>query len=411
MSVYSGTLNLANGGTNSSTITVATNATLQISSFGGGSILNFTSDSALTNWGNLVLSGGTVNLAGSGFVAGTNIFSGATVNVTGTYPITTPVVMSAGTLTNSVPLVINGPLNWSGGTIQGIVQCQGGTLSGAYIYLQGGELINTGTLILTNAFLNDGTGSVISNEIGATVNITANANDQVTLNGYGGAATFYNAGLLNVSVGKNIAAIDDTFINTGSVTVNSGTLNLQNGGTNSTTITVATNATLEISSLLAAHLLLSPVALTLLNGGNFVLNGGTVNLAGMVLVAGTNIFSGATINVTGTYPITTPVVMSAGTLTNSVPLVINGPLNWSGGTILSVVQCNGGTLSGEPLLDGGQLINTGTLAWDNARPRGWGGFGGQQRARRDDQSHGQRQQSSHGWSLRGSRHILQCGPT
>jgi pimeloyl-ACP methyl ester carboxylesterase len=421
VSVNSGTLNLQNGGTNddNSTITVATNATLE---FSGPASSPFTcnSGSELTDGGNLLFSGGIVNLGGTVSVAGTNTFSSdvlglGIVHVTGYYPITTPLVisggtvnldgtgaltppvvtMSGGTLSNSVPLVINGPLNWSGGTIEGVVQCNGGTWSGNNLTLYGGELINAGTLSWTNARITDGTGSVISNAPGATINLTINS----TLNGQAttdstfppGPATFYNAGQLNVLAGANGASIADTFINTGTVSVNSGTLNLQSGGTNdnNSTITVAANATLKFGSEFSGPFTCNSGS-ELTGAGNLLFSGGIVNLGGTVSVSGTNTFTGngiSIVNVTGNYPITTPLVisggtvnldgtgaltppvvtMSGGTLSNSVPLVINGPLNWSGGTIQGVVQFNGGTWSGQNCnLDGGELINAGTLTWTNA---------------------------------------------
>ena len=278
-----------------------------------------------------------------------------------------------------------GALNWRGGTIQGVVQCNGGTVSGN-CFLDGGQLINTGTMAWDDALLYDGAGSVISNAPGATINLLANGQVTSLYASYEGTATFNNAGQLNVSAGPNGAILADTLINNGIVTVNSGTLNPENGGINNNTIDVATNALLQISG--GTFTCTSDSYLNVTN--NLLLSGGTVNLAGTVSVGGTNIFSGATVNVTGDYPITSPLfissgtanlngtgaltptilIMSDGTLSNTLPVLINGPLNWSGGQISGVLQCNGGMVTnsgGNLYLFGGQLINNnGTLAWDYA---------------------------------------------
>jgi hypothetical protein len=56
--------------------------------------------------------------------------------------------------------------------------------------------------------------------------------------------------------------------------------------------------------------------------------------------------------------------ISGGTFTGAGVLALTGQLNWTGGTIGGVVQFNGGSFSSSPLhLSGGQLINSGTLAW------------------------------------------------
>ena len=266
------------------------------------------------------------------------------------------VSISGGTLAGSGMLTLAGPLNWIGGTIKSVVQFNGGTFSGSYDYLDGGQLINLGTLAWNPlAVVYDGLGSVISNAPGATINITETGNDNITGNGYGPPQSFYNAGQLNVSAGSGSAIIADTF-------VNSGTLNLQGGGSNTSTILVtASTAGLHVS----IGTFTFNTGSTLTDAGNLILSGGTVNVAGTVSVAGTNTFSGATVNVTGSGAITPAVMtMSGGTLSGN-RVTVSGPLNWSGGTIKNVVQFNGGTFSGSGLLNGGQLINLGTLAWSS----------------------------------------------
>jgi hypothetical protein len=314
VSVNSGTLSLQKGGTNYNQITVATNAWLELrlAYLWDGSMVwcsyptfTCTSGSFLNDSGNLVFGGAwtngpyidagcgayTFNLGGTVTVAGATIVNGSyyptTVNVTGDYPLTnalaifgasalvaldgtgpltpTMVTMSGGTLTDNAPLV-TGYLNWSGGTIQGVVQCNGGTLSNT-CYLQGGQLVNTGTLAWAKATLEDGGGSVVSNAPGATINLTASG--VVTTHSYLGTATFYNSGQLNVSAGPSPASLADTVINTGTLSVNSGTL-------------------------APGAVYLQTAGLTLLNGGNInnslplLIQGGTLAGSGVISGSVTN---------------------------------------------------------------------------------------------------------------------------
>ena len=285
--------------------------------------------------------------------------------------------MTAGTLTGAGALILAGPFNWSGGTLSGTVQFNGGTFTGTD-FLNGGQLINTGTIAWNDANLYDGAGSVISNAFGGTINLTANSDG--TFNNFGPPQTFYNAGQLDVSAGPGAAQITDIFLNTGAVAINGGTLDLSGGGTNTSAITVAAATALQ----LGGSYTLSPAS-SVTGAGNAIFSSGTVTELGAYQVA-TNTFSGATVNFSGNYTInqaviisggtvnfnaggslTIPVLtMSGGTLSGTLPVPVNGPFTWSGGTIKEVVQFNGGTFTGTDFLNGGQLINTGTIAWNDA---------------------------------------------
>jgi hypothetical protein len=416
--IQSGIFSLAGGGTNEGTIEAATNAALEFAA--NTSPFTCTTGSLLTNQGSILFAGyATVNLAGTVSVAGSNIFGAdqgnPTVNVTGNYPMTTPLIISGatvnlngtgtlappslmilqnGTLSNAVPLT-TGTLTWSGGNIDGIVQCNGGTLTGVELLLDGGQLINTGTLDWDCEYILDGNNSAISNAPGATINITADSSNPVegseTVFGIGGAA-IYNAGQLNVNVsaGAVPCALGETFYNTGVVTLASGKLIFQNGGTNYGTIEVTDpRAVLEFGGGAEGPFTCASGSLVN-NQGNMLFTGYTnIDLEGAMIVEGTNVIGAdqgfPTVNVTGYYPILTPLILSngtanlsgtgallpsvlsivEGTLSNTVPLYA-GKLNWSGGWIAGgSVQCNGGTMTGQQVyLDGGQLINTGTLAWN-----------------------------------------------
>jgi len=370
--IDSGTLVVSGGGTNYNAIAVtAPNATLEFSTEGAVNGYTCASGSDISDEGNLWCNSGIINLAGTVNVGGTNTFgsAGAIVNVTGDYPMTSPVVisgatanlngtgaltpssltMSGGTLSNTVP-VVAGQLNWTGGWIEGVVQCNGGSLDGEEDVLNGGELINTGVLGWNVSAFLDGNNSIISNAPSATVNMTVNTKynySGATLDALGESqstgltpALFYNAGLVSVSAGTNLFIIDENFFNTGVLTVNSGRLDLGNGGTNLNLINVASNATLQISIypnyVDSMDFVLTYPTLAFGNGsqlnsaGNLLIGGPvfppqfpypygggayTVNLAGAVNLAGSGTFGlgesyPTTVNLTGYFSTANAITFS-----------------------------------------------------------------------------------------------------
>jgi len=375
VTISAGTMNFTGGGTNNSSISVtAASAALQ---FGNGVFTN-TSTSTISDAGSLILgSSGTVNLAGSVTVAVSNIITGSViVNLSGTL---TPsmITMSGGTFAGN-PVTMPGPLNWSGGTIKNVINCNGGTVSGSD-FLDGGQMNNVGTMTWNDPIILDGLGSIISNAPSGTINVTGSGS--LMQNEYGPPQTFYNAGQFNVSASGSPLTLSDTFVNSGSIAISAGTLSFQGGGINTSTISV----TAALAGLqFAAGTFTNTAASTISDVGNLIFSGGTANMAGAVTVGVSNIFNGAVANVTGNYPITTMLVISAGTaalngsaavtptamnlsggtVTGSV-VTVSGPLNWSGGTIRNVIKCNGGTFNGSDFLDGGQVINTGIMAWND----------------------------------------------
>src|SRR5208283_2829896 len=157
------------------------------------------------------------------------------------------------------------------------------------------------------------------------------------------------AGVLNVAVGANTNTIGVTFVNTGTVTVQSGTLSLTDGGTLAGLMTNASGTTLEFDNgtftVLAGFSATGPGALVINNGY-------------------------ATVNFNNPAGSTVPhLELIAGTLGGTGPVTINGPFTWSGGTINNT---GGVTLAGASSLDGvgnesmdlvGLLINAGALSW------------------------------------------------
>ena len=111
-----------------------------------------------------------------------------------------------------------------------MVEFNGGTFSGN-MDLYGGQLINNGTLTWTVNQMRTGNGSIINNLANGIINLTPNS---VVSADFGGTYVFNNAGQVTMT-GPGTARIDDTFNNSGTVSVQSGTLalsgsyNLTNG--------------------------------------------------------------------------------------------------------------------------------------------------------------------------------------
>lgn len=339
--------------TNSGTYTVTTssNASVNVLTLGGA-----------VGRQTLVLSGGN-------FILG----SISTGNAQGVFNIT------GGTLGGTGGLILAGPLNWSGGTITNLVQFNGGTFTNFLSGLNGGQIVNTGTLKWAAGNFYVGNGSVISNAPSGIINVTTTGGEL----SFGGTHTFNNAGHLNI-ITNATNDITDIFNNTGTVTINSnGALYLSGGGTESGPFTVAAGATNEFS------------------GGTFEVTGGA-SISG----AGTWINAGAAATFDSTSTLTTPIVnisggtvlfngtlnptllnisggtvlfnnsgslnpalvnLSGGILSGTNPVIVSGPFNWTGGDIVSnLVQFDGGTFSNGLSANRGQIVNTGILNWISA---------------------------------------------
>ena len=376
--VGSGTLALGGGGTSGAAFTVVASGGLNLS----GGTHDFIPGSVVSGLGNFTVSGGTANLAGTFAINGLTPFNGGTANFSGTnYTITSALVVSGGTVNFNgsglvaVPSVTvsagtlgggnsvadNGPLNWTGGTISGVVQCNGGSISGSgQKDLNGGRLVNAGLLaVTTTTLVRTYDGSVISNLVGGTIDLTVDGG--TTWPGYGGQPTVYNAGLFRKSGGTGTSALGDLLNSSGMVEVDTGTLSLGNGGVISGVGAVSNNAALNLPGSTTTF-----TASSLLTGSGVVMcNGATLNLSGACALTGTLVVNSGTANFNNATPASVGnLTFNGGTLGGSGWLVVSNPMSWTGGNLAGAVQCNGGSLSGsnEKDLAGGRLVNTGLLA-------------------------------------------------
>ena len=269
VNVQSGTLNLSGGGTDiGASYTGA--GTIQFS--GGTRTLDATSSIN----GNALFSGGTTTVNG-GVGTGLMTVTGGTATFNGTVT-TGALTQSSGLLNGTGILTISGLSTLSGGreSGSGTTIAQGGalfsttnfSLDGGRTLQLGGASTATGTSVQIN--LNGADPSTGLSDTGSgnlTIASGATFNDQTTASGLtiltsshgsgdtGATSVFNNFGTFTKSGSALTSTISTTFNNTGTVEVQTGTLDFSNAvtGTGAYTIgTVSNGATLEFDSSVAA---------------------------------------------------------------------------------------------------------------------------------------------------------------
>jgi hypothetical protein len=323
------------GGTDSAAITVTGGYTVTINDTesAGTLTLGASSGDGTVQTLNVSASTFTMNNASTGTAQGT-------LSVTG------------GTLAGTGALAIAGPLNWTGGAISSVVQFNGGSINGGLnLY---GALINSGTLDWSgNLYMY---GGVLTNL--GTINLASGT----SVSAESGSPVLNNDGQFNVS-GSGASPIDIPFNNYGTVSVETGTLELLDGGTESNSFTVASGASLELDS---GNTITFGSGATISGAGNFTISGGTADFLGSANVTSILNLAGGTLNFSGSVPIT-PVsaTITGGTEEGSQTLQItnSGGFTWTGGAVAGMVEFNGGSVNGGLNLFGA-LINSGTLDWN-----------------------------------------------
>jgi fibronectin-binding autotransporter adhesin len=246
-SVNDGTLTLNGGGTQSGSFAVPTvQGALE---FAGGTF-DFQSTSSIST-PNVVFSGGTAGINGTYNVTGSSTFSGATVtfnsgttvgnlgaavtvsggSVTfnaGQAITLTALLLSGGTLNGSDNLTVSGLFTWWGGTMSGTgtTTANGGiTIDGSGMTLAR-PLTNTGTALWTGPGDIAATAdAVFNNPLNAVFDIQNNQ----TFSGPSCIPVFNNAGIFRKEASYGITAIGLFFNNTGTVDIQTGTVNFSCG--------------------------------------------------------------------------------------------------------------------------------------------------------------------------------------
>jgi hypothetical protein len=143
-----------------------------------------------------------------------------------------------------------------------------------------------------------------------------------------------------------------SFNNSGAVDLQTGTLILSGGGTNSSSIDVPGGTALTLGGAFGAG-----GSSSITGAGQFSVISGTVTLGGLVNLSGSNTFSGGTANLTGNYICTNNTLTISGgaanftgnlICTNNTVIISGGTANFSGTGLISpaVVNLSSGTLDG-----------------------------------------------------------------
>ena len=411
VTVSSGRLELDGGGQQGGGFAVEPLATLQ---FGGGTH-TFIAGSSLSGAGTVEWAGGTTNFdtgrynvtGATAVLSGRHTFAAAaTIAAIGTLQLTggtvtfdsgeslsTPAyTQSAGTLDGSDVLTVSGLVDWSGGGMAGtgVLNANGGMqiANPSGIQLTGNRTVNnagTARWIGAGAFAN-AAGATFNNLVGATFAIETAADVS--------GGTFNNAGSVTkvVGGGDGVTRVTAALNNTGSVTVSTGTLELDGGGQHAGTFTVEAPATLEFGG--GTHTFTPGASVD--SAGTVEWAGGTTNFtAGSYANMGTTVVAGgrhtfaagATVDAVGVLRLTggaidfssgealstTQFTESGGMLDGSDTLTVSGLVEWTGGVMTGtgVLNANGGMQIANP--SGIQL--TGNRVVNNAATATWTGAG------------------------------------
>ena len=232
--------------TQAADVTLADSNTLELGAVDATGALDLTAATGVTFTGDLdVDGGGTLTLGGNPLTidsTGRLTVTGGTSTVSGTLSLP-GVVLTGGTLDVTGALAVSEALAWTGGTLSGGASI----LAGASLAVGGGadktlagSLINDGTVSVTGAAgLTLDAGAVLINN-----NVVLLQSDA----GLGGTGTLTNAGVLRKSAGTGTSLVGAVLSNTGTVDVDSGTLEVAGNFTNAGTVDVTDSASFAVSA-------------------------------------------------------------------------------------------------------------------------------------------------------------------
>jgi hypothetical protein len=290
------------------------------------------------------VNGGSLNLAGASTLNGTLtinngvLFAGGNVSVIGAYTQTGGVMTGPGTVT------VSGLLQWTNGTMSGAgsTHANGGLQLGINDGDTHSEALNArtlfnngaGTWIASDTVTQDA-GSSFQNVAGATLDIQPGA----VWSGADSSDTLLNSGAITIDASSSKVAFNGYFVNSnptasGTIAVDSGTLQLGGGGADNGSITVASGATLLFGQFSPSFAFTPPG--TLMGAGTVELDGdswatfaagATYNVSGATFINGGELVLDNTSATMGT------LNMTNGELSGSASVTVSGPIAWSGGTM------------------------------------------------------------------------------
>src|SRR5262245_26833911 len=288
ITINSGSMNLNAGGTSTGSYTAAAGAALNFN--GGTHDVTLTGGKSVGGAGTIGFTGGTTTIGGAGTynVTGTSNVTGGTFNVNlaagaGDWTQSGGALSGSGTVT-----VASGKsYAWSAGSMWGSAQTV--IAAGATLTISGG--VSLGRTLTVNGTGNWTAGRIDVNNGTLAINGTFTTTTDNGFENFGGTPAVNNAGTFTKSTATGVSYSNIPFNNTGTITINSGSMNLNAGGTSTGSYTAAAGAALNFNG--GTH----DVTLT---GGKSVGGAGTIGFTG-----GTTTIGGAgTYNVTGTSNVT-----------------------------------------------------------------------------------------------------------
>ncbi len=319
------------------------------------------------------------------------VLSGGTLTINSAATLSSTFTQSGGILSGSGSVSVSGLLTWSGGSMGG----SGATdANGGMEITTADTLALNGTRTLNNAGVANWTGAGgFNNEPGATFNNLEGATVNIQSAGDYLDGIFNNAGILTKEAGGGDGSTQITagFNNSGTVSIDSGAIELDNGGGHTGVFVVAAPATLEFGS--GEHTLISGGSVsgagtvafaggtTNFNGARYDVTGTTAvsngthmfNAAATVSSVGALLLSGGTITLSSADATTMQThTQSGGVLNGSGALRVSGLLTWTGGAMggSGVINANGGMLIANPspitISDTRTVNNAGAATWTGA---------------------------------------------
>ena len=351
--IASGTLRLQRTATHSGSFDVLSGCCLEFA--GGTQELGTTS--SITGTGQLLVSGGTVNVNGQFNITGKTTLSSGTLNLNTDATSAGEFELTDGTLTGTGTLTHAGTFTWNGGTLSGtgaLVIPAGATL---VIGSASGKTLLSRTVSIAGNARWEGTGYISSGQ-GATVNVQPTglfeiSSDQNFYFNWGGTATvFNNAGIVRKTAATGTTTFSDVvFNNSGTLAVQAGILRLTGGGTGTGIYNVSGGATLDFGG--GTHNLSSASSIT--GDGTVNVSSGNVTHNGIYQVTGTTKVESGQLQLLGNVTsLGSSVAVTGGTLDLRADVTVQGNGSLSSGTITGTGQLgftgtftwNGGTLSG-----------------------------------------------------------------
>lgn len=323
-----------------------------------GAVVNFLTPSNLIKVPDMEITSGTVNINPGGLGALVNklTISGGTLGGTGDLEVLDDLIMSGGEIARNTNIIVDRNFTWSGGqignlanssitdiTVEGTSTIGSGQLRKKRLILNGGGTLAGGTIDL-----NDG---IVELPTSQSLNYN-NTFSGVTIQTSGGAAAVNIKGTLTMQNG--FSQIFVPFNNTGLLVVNSGSLYLRGGGTNTGSFT--SNAANAITFYNGTHTLNGS---SFSGTGSISMSGGIVNSIGgsFSSTIGAINLSGATFNLDGTVIHTGDLNLQGGLFAPLGNTFIGGNLflgNQIGvATALSVTDM---TVTGLTTIAGGSIV-------------------------------------------------------